>query len=260
MKRLISVVLAVVMLATIGGVAVAANYQDTGNGGMSGPHYTLNILAKDKKMNIEDCGQGHRIFVPLGEDVQFKNKLSLINLTQGAAGEFRVEDCDATDDDEAEFVLPNPAAVGDCTAYTVFIRALGKPGGKADMGTCAEQCVEYNPALPPTDPNWCEVWAEVCSIEVLNLERTRGKQKFENVSKELLTICAEICVDWNEEGECIETDWVRLYLFDDRLEGYLWKYDNKGLRHAQLRFYETPTCYPIETNGKTKTWDCVEPA
>jgi len=28
------------------------------------------------------------------------------------------------------------------------------------------------------------------------------------------------------------------------LEGYLWQYDNNGVRIAQLRFYEVPTTVP----------------
>lgn len=33
----------------------------------------------------------------------------------------------------------------------------------------------------------------------------------------------------------------RIPLFDERLQGYFWEYDNNGLKLLQLRFYEVPT-------------------
>ena len=69
MKRLISIVLAVVLLASIGGVALADKPGSTsgdpeykGNKAPSGPHYTLNILGKTKEMPQQDCNTGNRIF------------------------------------------------------------------------------------------------------------------------------------------------------------------------------------------------------
>jgi hypothetical protein len=53
-------------------------------------------------------------------------------------------------------------------------------------------------------------------------------------------------------------DTDRLPLFDDRLQEYLWDYDNRGLRIAQLRFYECSTTVPDATDpfGAQDDSDC----
>jgi hypothetical protein len=48
------------------------------------------------------------------------------------------------------------------------------------------------------------------------------------------TTCATDIVDGDGTEE-------RYPLFDDELEDYFWNYDNKGLKVAQLRFYEHTT-------------------
>jgi hypothetical protein len=226
-----AIVLAVVLLATTGGV-VLAQKDVTGNGAPSGAHYNLNIIGVEnpKTADMKDTN-GHTIFVNL-------NKKSKINLCQsGIEGgcapddEFVVLDRNGTDGDGALFALPNPDPGKEgCTAYSVYIRALGNPGGKADMTTCAMYWNEET-----------ETWEEVCSTEVVELDASARPQKFTNVSKELLTICADLDGDGN---------YKRYYLFDDELEGYFWEYDNKGLKLAQVRFYMQETCYT------ESEWNC----
>ncbi|MHC4332619.1 MAG: hypothetical protein ACYSUV_02575 [Planctomycetota bacterium] len=238
----VAIVVVLVALMTVKPSPAVASQEETGNGAPSGWHFTLNILGKDwEGKDPVGCGEGHRIFVKLGDPPSTGKapKTTRIYLSEGP--EFRVLDCDGTDG-RAEFQLPDPNGGNDrCTAYSVFVRALGKPGGKAVMTTCA------------SDPCTGE---EICSEESVVIERTKGgKSKFVNVSKELLTICAYVCLERDPNtGECIEGDWMRLYLFDPLLEDYLWKYNNNGLRHAQLRFYLKETCYT------TEEWDCKGPA
>jgi hypothetical protein len=69
----------------------------------------------------------------------------------------------------------------------------------------------------------------VCSTENVVLLRTKGQQKFTNVTRELTTLC------WDTDGDDVCD--TRLPLFDSALEGYFWNYSNNGLRLAQLRFY-----------------------
>ena len=222
MKRLMAIVLAVALLAVGSGVALAQ--QDvTGNGAPSGPHYNLNIIGMDKaKRSDMECGDGHRIFVKMNG----QTKLYL------SEGDFAVRDCNGTDG-RAEFQLPNPDPDNDgVTEYSVFIRVLGKPGGKIKMTTCA------------TDPLAGE---EVCSdYAVVKVRETgKGKQKFENVSRELLYIYAWVCVAVDPDtGACTDWEYMRVPLFSDLLQDYLWKYDNNGLRIAQLRFYPISTEVP----------------
>jgi hypothetical protein len=237
MKKTVIASLIIVMVVGIGLETAYA----TGNGAPSGPHYNLNIIGMQKQKNENiGCGEGHRIFVPMEGTASGKPPVKIMLTESPDDVTFEVIDCDGTDG-SASFMLPNPDP-GDgssCTKYSVYIRPLGKPGGKAKITTCAEQCVEIN-----VDTGECEVWEELCSVEAVELERTKGRQKFVNVSKELLTICAEVCTEYDAiTGECIATEWMRLYLFDPMLQNYFWQYDNNGLKLAQIRFYLEPTCY-----------------
>jgi hypothetical protein len=214
-KKLLVLALAAMLLVTVPGAALA-----TGNGAPSGAHYNLNIIGVANPKTADMTGSnGHTIFVAL-------NGKSTINLCESGVdancgdGSYQVLDRNATDSNGALFALPNPDPDGDgTTVYSVYARALGTPGGKAWMNTCA------------TDPEG----DYVCSLMVLELTRDKGKSKFDNVTKYLLYVY----VDWNEDGTV-----ERVPLFSDGFEGFLWDYDNQGLRLAQLRFYEIPTTVP----------------
>ncbi len=79
-----------------------------------------------------------------------------------------------------------------------------------------------------TDLVTLEVWCSTGKV----LVRTKGGQKFENVTKQLLYVSADVDADG-----VIET----FPLFSDTAYEYFWQYDNHGLKLAQLRFYEIPT-------------------
>ncbi len=205
MKKLILVVVAVMLLAIGTGAALA------GNGAPSGEHYNLNIIGvpMDKTADM-DNNNGHRIFVKL-------EGRSDIWLQEGDT--FNVIDANGTDKNGAKFQLPAPDADGDgISEYSVYIRPLGKPGGKAKMTTCAID----------------ETGTEYCSTENVVLIRTKGKQNFTNVTRELTTMYLDIDGDGDLE---------RINIFDDTYEDYFWQYDNNGLKIAQLRFYPG-----VETN------------
>jgi len=204
----------------------------TGNGAPSGAHYTLNIIGvpKDKSPNFTG-GNGHRIFVDLGKNGEPAN--TRINLTEG---NFGVTDANGTDG-AAGFQLPNPDPDLDgTTSYSVYVRALGKPGGKATMQSCYEDL----------DGTWCAV-DFIGGVEPITLERTKGGvAKFVNVSKDLLFV--DFCVAWDagidgvlgtEDDVCTDVD--QISLFSNKDLAYYWSYDNEGLKLAQLRFYEVPT-------------------
>jgi hypothetical protein len=207
----------------------------TGNGAPSGAHYTLNIIGvpKDKSPNFTG-GDGHRIFVDLGKTGTAAN--TRINLTEG---DFGVLDANGTDG-VAAFRLPNPDPDGDgTTSYSVYVRALGKPGGKATMQSC------YDDATG----TWCAV-DFVGGVEPVTIQRSKGGvAKFQNVSKDLLFV--DYCATWaaGTDGVLGTTDDVcttvnQIALFSNNLLSYFWSYDNEGLKLAQLRFYEVPTETP----------------
>lgn len=188
-------------------------FAQPGHGAPSGPHYNLNIIGvpKDKTADMKGS-HGHVIFVPLDR----KTKIWLQESPEGES--YQVLDANGTDQDGAKFQLPDPDPDDDLVlAYSVWARALGKPGGESWTRTCYID--EYGD--------------EYCSVDTLKLKRGKGKSTFTNVSKELLTLYIDIDGDGNFE---------RVGLFDEEAWQYFWDYDNKGLKLAQLRFY------PIETD------------
>jgi hypothetical protein len=179
----------------------------TGNGAPSGAHFTLNIIGVPKNKSAPLTGNnGSRIFVPLSGSTK-------INLKEG---DFQVLDANGTDG-SAAFQLPNPDPDNDgTTTYSVFARALGKPGGSSKTTTCATDS---------TGETWCSVYSAVAV-------RESGRSRFTNVSRELLYLYADLNGDGTLE---------RYNLFNDTLQDYYWQYDNSGLRLLQLRFYEVST-------------------
>jgi hypothetical protein len=205
MNKFTSVVLAAA-IATAIAVPAFAGKGGNGNNAPSGAHYNLNILGSTEKNPDMTGNNGHRIFVKLQGNTK-------IYLTEGP---YKVLDANGTDNDGATFQLP--AADADCDGwsdYSVFVRALGTPGGGATMTTCL-----YDDG------------GEYCSSESVSLSRGKGKSSFNNVSKELLTVVYDVDGDG---------DFDRTPLFGDDEYGYLWDYDNNGLRLAQLRFYDEYT-------------------
>lgn len=200
--------LSIFLLIAVGLFAVSPfSLAATGNGAPSGAHYNLNIIGVAKGKTADMTNNGHRIFVPL------VGKTS-INLSEGP---YQVLDANGTDG-KAAFQLPSPDPDGDgTTVYSVYARALGKPGGRSTTTTCA------------IDPVSLETY---CSIYSMVVVRNKGKSSFTNVSRELLYVYADINADGVTE---------RLPLFDSRLQDYYWSYDNNGLKVVQLRFYEVPT-------------------
>ena len=180
----------------------------TGNGAPSGAHYNLNIIGVPKAKTADMSGSnGHVLFVNLSGNTK-------INLSPGP---YDVLDANGTDG-VAAFQLPIPDPDGDgVTAYSVYARALGKPDGGAVMTSCV------------TDFLIDGTLGSFCSTENVILMRTSGKQTFDNVSKQLLTVC----LDTTGDGVCD----LRTSLFSDVNAKYAWDYDNTGLRLAQLRFY-----------------------
>lgn len=180
------------------------------NGAPNGAHFNLNIIGVPKAKSASLSGSnGHVIFVSL----EGKSK---ILLAEGA--DFQVLDANGTDG-SAKFQLPNPDPENDgITQYSVYARALGKPGGSSTMTPCATEVINGE---------------ELCSTQSVVSVRGTGKSSFSNVSSELLYVH----VDVDGDG-----DIDRVPLFDDRMRDYFWSYDNRGLKLLQLRFY------PISTN------------
>jgi len=208
---------AVLAAATAGLTAVAAAQSTTGNGALSGQHYSLNIIgvSHDKSTN-PDWASGHVIFVALGrKDLEVTTKI-LLGLSP--TGTFDVLDKNGTDG-EASFSLPAPGT------YTVYARALGTPGGKAKITTCATD-------ITLTDPG------TVCSTQNEVFVRDPGRSRFRNVTDALTTIVLDPVANAAAVTACGATT---VSLFGPCLQGFFWQYDNNGLKILQVRFYPNPS-------------------
>lgn len=192
--------------------AALASVASTGNGAPSGAHYNLNIIGvpQDKSPDFSG-GNGGRIFVDLVGSTK-------INLTMG---DFQVLDANGTDG-VAAFQLPNPDDGSGQLAYSVWVRALGTPGGSATMTSCFTEL--------STATTWCNSGSLVVS-----LNRLAGGSKFVDVSKQLLQVCANVSTD------PLVTDLQLVPLFSSLGTDYFWQYDNTGLKLAQMRFYPIST-------------------
>jgi hypothetical protein len=204
--------LAAVLAATTLATAVAA--AQNGNGAPNGSHYSLNIIGVPRAKNTNpDWASGHVIFVNLGtKNVSVTTKILLSQSAE--AGVFDVLDKNGTDG-EASFSLPAPGG------YTVWARALGRPGGQAKITTCATDILLTSPDV-------------ICSTLNEVFVRGTGKSSFRNVTDALTTISLDAVADSAVVTACGGT---RVNLFDDCLQGFFWQYDNNGLKLLQVRFY-----------------------
>ncbi|HUT31672.1 MAG TPA: hypothetical protein VMX13_17920 [Sedimentisphaerales bacterium] len=257
MKKVIIASLIMAMVVSLGiAYAEAPAEGFTGNGAPKAKLLgKLNIIGvKNPKNENMDNDGGSVIFV----DLEGKNKIAL---QEGE--DFQVLDKNATDNDGALFELPEPnlspynvtsgAGKTDTqSAYSVFVRPLGKPGGFATITTCAELL----------DPNFagllsgkfvstlnkaCEWDEALASVEQVGqdiLTRQTGKSTFTNVTAELLTIVFKVEVQTGVDalGNPITIiEYVRVPIFDDIIQGEYWEYDNDKLKLCQVRFYDVPT-------------------
>ncbi|MCG6955691.1 MAG: hypothetical protein LJF04_06840 [Gemmatimonadetes bacterium] len=252
--------------ATVGSpdINTASSQGQTGNGMQSGSHYNLNIIGVDKDKTASLKGSsGHRIFVRLyggqqvcdpdalpGDDLYCDpgdlkggrsvdgtwaglDKINKILLTPNSASGvdgFAVLDANATDTDGAEFTMPDNVYGG----YTVYARALGKPGGSARITTCADEIY---------DETTGEIW---CSAETAVMTREKKQPKAEDVTEELLSLT--ITIDLTNDADLAQcltegglnvspSGEVTVPVFNPCFENYFWNYDNNGLRLLQIRFY-----------------------
>jgi hypothetical protein len=219
----------ILAIATFVSLTVSLSAQN-----LSGPHYNLNIIGVDKTKNATMTNSDrHTIFVGLGGK---GGETVTTNIWLKPGFDFQV--CDGNGFDAAydcngvqfkssgaTFQLPCntyltysadlgcPSDVAQ-RSYMVWARALGKPGGKSSMMTCA------------TDTTTNE---QVCSTEnVLTLKRGAGKSLWQDATSELTSLVADI------DGDGV-LDTVAL--FADGFTDFFWQYDNQGLKVAQIRFY-----------------------
>jgi hypothetical protein len=187
-------------------LTTAFQAQAAGAGNTGGGCYNMQIIAQKSKTVSLTGTSGHALFVTLGGGTK-------ILLQEGP---FNIIDRNGTDG-SASFSLPNPDPTNSgTTAYSVFMRLVGKPGSGLDLSTCGTDALG-------------EVY---CSEESISMSRIAGTSRFTNVSQQLLYVYADVDGDGDID---------RLPLFDSRLADYFWQLDSLGRLHAQVRFCPVST-------------------
>lgn len=266
MKKLSIVCLAVVMAVAFGFGNAFANPEGIPDADRL---FKFNIIGMQNPKNVNmDQGSGKVIFVNLNGPSQINLVCSddpdVLDTYEGLeAGEFAILDKDATDSGKTDpspgaiLALPDPGldpyVVGEkgdadvWSAYSIYIRSLGKQEGWASITTCAE--VLETPLTEWLDRgdikilNTAGAFGGYASIEQVGqsiTERPKGKSIFTNVTAELLTIVLAVEIS-DEDENVIERIYVRIPIFDDMLEGEYWEYDNNGLKLLQVWIYDNET-------------------
>ena len=239
------------------------SFAGNGNTLPPGPRYMLNVIAFDncpagdftdsnRHMIAVQANFGEFEFDENGNPIDTGNQAGKNYLTEFVSTNtikltatpaelgnyFQVIDGNACSKGGGEFMLPaNPytCPVDDANClntdptfqeYKVYVRLVGKPKTAIGVTTCAVDNMDT-----PDDATDDTI---VCSTENVVKVRSTGKgaMKFDDVSKELLTIC----LDTDSNGACD----TRYALFDPALYNYFWQWNTIGKAHAQLVFIPLP--------------------
>lgn len=227
MKKLIAIVLAVVLVMTLG---VGTVFAGIGNEiPDKGEHYNLNIIGvpHDKTADMKDSNR-HTIFVPLGEDGVPKSVKIYVERNYANPDQFQVQDGNACDEDGATILVPFEDY--GTLSFNVYATALGKPGGHAKVdATVTFEEGTYGGLL----------------METFTLKRAKGNKGAQqphplDISKIFrATGWIDICGEMGVQDPC-DITFTNVWVFNvPTLLEYLWDYNNEGLKLMQIRFYPT---------------------
>ena len=260
MKKTIFIMLSVTVILS---ASVVKAYDRTGNGSPRAKKlYSMNIIGVKNPITTEMVRtNAHVIFVLL-------DGTSKINLSEGR--DFRVLDKNGTDKDGASFQLPKPGfdpylvggdlnGVDTTSDYSIFVRPLGKPGGYATITTCADlvadpNIMEFLSGKFRSVLNRAGFDGGYASVEQVGQDitlRRKGRSRFQDVTAELLSIVFKVEVELADGSVIIE--YVRVPIFDDRIENEYWEYVNNELKLLQVRFYAVGT--DISKADDPVSWD-----
>ena len=206
----------------------------------------LNVIAFDKCPNGDFVNSNrHQIAVQANYTGNGNDKTAKVNKIFLKEGDgFWVQDGNACDNG-ANFFLPitdancsncgDPALEPTFTEYEVNARLVGKPGGKVEVTSCVEVIMIDPITGEETAESLCSVGADNIWVKTRIVGNGKVQSKWENVSKELLTVC----VDTVDDGICD----TRIGLFNSFGEDYWWNWNTQGRPHVQLVFV------PVHSGG-----------
>ena len=219
-KKLIAIVLAVALLATMSGVALAKPNGVKPGTDFNGPHYNLNIIGK----KADWSGGGsynnpdrHTMFVPQDTSgYTTPNSLSGITIWMTQGSDWAVLDGNAFDDGECAFQL----APG---KYKVYIVAKAKPGGSTNITGWVyyEETGDHYFSIGTVKVTKSKWWKDATDIFYVSC----AEDPFGHVPCNGLGMWVFHYLAWLA-GEPGVTD-----------TAYFWQYDNHGNKLVKVRFY-----------------------
>ena len=262
--------------------AVSAN-----NGAPSGAHFNLNLISVQHEKNMVDSSGGRVIFVLQDDAVEITmSKTKEFNFmvrdkdgTDGFA-EFQipVPGTEVMNEvfDEVTGITELIGTGYVIDEYLLYARPLGKPSDTLEemkdslniIGANLNQerlieLIEEKLSTQYPDGYTFEISNVSSTVEVgglVEFKRGKGKSEFNDITSQMMYITVTAVADitvYNEYGVFVKTlpgqifVFDRVYVFDELFINVFWKYDNKGLKLLQLRFYYTTV--PEKTNnGKRK--------
>ncbi|MFC1956787.1 hypothetical protein ACFLVY_00620 [Chloroflexota bacterium] len=220
---IVGITLTVVMvLALVPGVALAGIGSDIPD---NGKHYNLNIIGVPHNKTAPDMtgSNRHTLFVPVNSRGSVSRQVTIEFMRNpDNPNEFRVADGNATDDDYALIYCPYEDY--GTLSFNVYAIALGKPNGQAAEVVAS---VTFSGGTTGT--------LDMGSF-TLKREKVDGKGKPKVVDISDIFRASGIIMFGDGSTQSFSNVWV--FNIPDLLQ-YLWGYDAKGLRHMQVRFYET---------------------
>lgn len=231
MKRLI------LSIAIILGLIIAApTFAQVGQG-LSGPHYTLNIIGvKNPKKVDMDLTARHTIFVPLDSS----GDVGPVRIYYVAGDEFQVLDGNCWDADGCTIEVPSSDGLAD-PCYSVYAVGLGKPNGNAIVNA---ECAFSEDLV---GGGTC---TDALLLDTFTINRTNNnsnKPRRENITD---IFRATGCLDLDDSGTCNTGDlqFSNVWVFNiPQLLEYFWDYTNNNLKLMQVRFYLSEDCGSIGT-------------
>jgi hypothetical protein len=218
---------------------------------LSGPHFNLNIIGQEKTKTpaFTDTSR-HTIFVPLNNQNGIGTKIFLVpgsdfyvcdgngfdaatdcdGISKNSNGAVFQLPCNTNIPNDQQLFVACDVPLAEQASYDVYARALGKPGGKTTITTCATDAFDG---------------LVVCSTENTIVQRpvsaNGNKPAWQDVTNALTSIvtCYDPATGNYGSDVCgvLGAKTVRVALFAGDFYDWYWNYYNQGLRLLQLRFY-----------------------
>jgi len=224
MKKILALFLAAVMVATLGsGIAFAGIGSDIGESGDNGTHFNLNIIGvpKGKTADMTNSDR-HTIFVPLDKSGNAAPVKIYVGRNVANPTQFDVTDGNAFDGSATLLV---PFVDYGTLSYNVYAASLGKPGYTASVNaTVTFQPGTYGNLL----------------MGSFTLNRAKGNPTVKDISDIFrATGWIDVCGTIGVQDPC-DISFTNVWVFNvPTLLSYFWDYDANGMKHMQIRFYET---------------------